>query len=659
MKTFVLASLLVVAVSASLLGEHGTQFQAFKLAHGKTYSNQVEETKRFAIFRDNLRDIEEHNLLYAKGLVSYKKAVNKFSDLSPEEFRAFLSLHAKPTIQTTPYVKKGIKVPAAVDWRNEGYVTDVKDQGSCGSCWAFSLTGATEGAYAKSSGTLVSLSEQQLVDCTKDFNYGCDGGFLDQTFTYIETNGLESEADYPYTAEDGQCQYDASKVVAKTSRHVSIREDENSLLEAVANQGPVSVAIDASYLSSYSSGIYSDNYCSPSTLNHGVLIVGYGNENGQDYWIVKNSWGDVWGEQGYFRLLRGTNECGVAEDDVYPIIILQNVGTDYSSSLHLQKNSAMKTFILTSLLIVAVGASLLEEHQVLFETFKSAHGKTYSEQENARRFTIFRDNLRSIQEHNALYARGLVSYNKTVTKFSDWTSEEFRSYLTLHAKPARSLKTTPFVKTGAAIPAFRDWRSEGYVTEVKNQGACGSCWAFSATGSTEGAYFKSSGKLVPLSEKQLVDCCSANDGCSGGSLDDTFPYIEEYGLESGTDYPTTGDGTCKYDASKVVTKISSYECIDKDEEALLEAVGTVGPVSAVVDASYLALYASGIYSDPSCSFNNLNHGVLIVGYGSENGQDYWIVKNSWGPSWGEQGYFRLLRGTNECGIAEDDVYPIV
>ncbi|XP_066254184.1 cathepsin L-like [Euwallacea similis] len=319
MKTFILASLLVITVSASLLEEHGAQFQAFKLAHGKTYSNQVEEAKRFAIFRDNLRDIQEHNLLYAQGLVSYSKAVNKFSDLSPEEFRAYLSLHAKPTIKGTAYQKKGVKVPDSVDWRKEGYVTEVKDQGQCGSCWSFALTGSTEGAYFKSTGKLVSLSEQQLVDCTTNLNYGCDGGYLDLTFPYIQENGLESEADYPYTGADGTCQYDGSKVVAKTTSYTSITEDEDGLLEAVATEGPISVAIDASYLSQYSSGIYSDNSCSSISLNHGVLVVGYGSEDGKDYWIVKNSWGD-WGEEGYFRLLRGTNECGVAEDDVFPTI---------------------------------------------------------------------------------------------------------------------------------------------------------------------------------------------------------------------------------------------------------------------------------------------------------------------------------------------------
>lgn len=119
------------------------------------------------------------------------------------------------------------------------------------------------------------------------------------------------------------------------------------------------------------------------------------------------------------------------------------------------------------------------------------------------------------------------------------------------------------------------------------------------------------------------------------------------------------DGECKYDASKVVSKVSLHISISKDEEALLEAVATVGPVSVAMDASYLSLYESGIYDSKYCSAYSLNHGVLVVGYGTENGRDYWIVKNSWGTSWGEKGFFRLLRGTNQCGVAQDDVYPII
>ncbi|KAH1028829.1 hypothetical protein HUJ05_002157 [Dendroctonus ponderosae] len=304
MKAFILASLLIVAVGASL-ENFGSTFQSFKLKHSKNYSNQVEEAKRLAIFTENFREIEEHNALYAAGLVSYNKSVNQFTDLTIDEFKAYLTLHSKPTLNTVPYVRTGLQVPTTLDWRSHGYVTGVKDQGDCGSCWAFSI--------------LVSLSEQQLIDCTTNINAGCDGGYLEETFPYVQQTGLVSESSYPYTERDGNCKFSVSDVVAKVSKYVLV-SGEADLLEAVGSVGPVSVAMDASYIYSYASGVYETNLCAEYSLNHGVLVVGYGTQDGKDYWLIKNSWGSTWGEQGYLKLLRGKNECGIAEDDVYPII---------------------------------------------------------------------------------------------------------------------------------------------------------------------------------------------------------------------------------------------------------------------------------------------------------------------------------------------------
>ncbi|XP_050298279.1 procathepsin L-like isoform X3 [Anthonomus grandis grandis] len=321
MKGFVLVGLLIVAVNASLIEKHQALFETFKVNNGKSYRNQVEEVQRFNIFSANVLEIEQHNALYEQGLVSYKKAVNQFTDLTQGEFEAYLGLHVKPVLNNTiPYELKGLKVPTSVDWRSAGQVTGVKNQGSCGSCWSFSVTGSTEGAYYRKHKQLVSLSEQQLVDCSTNINYGCNGGFIDDTFPYIEQYGLQSESSYPYTGVDGSCKYDSSKVVTKVSNYVSLYGSESKVLEVVGGTGPVSIAMDASYLSSYSSGIYADSKCTTTNLNHAVLIVGYGSQNGQNYWIVKNSWGSSWGEQGYFRLLRGSNECGCAQDPVYPNI---------------------------------------------------------------------------------------------------------------------------------------------------------------------------------------------------------------------------------------------------------------------------------------------------------------------------------------------------
>ncbi|KAL1509143.1 hypothetical protein ABEB36_003928 [Hypothenemus hampei] len=322
MKSFFLAlAVLVAAATASLEELHTTQFQAFKAEHGKSYQNQVEETARYNIFLNNVREIEEHNARYEQGLETYTKAINQFSDWTQEEFKSYLTLHAKPAApeNTTEYIKTGVEVPSSIDWRTQGYVTGVKNQGQCGSCWAFSVTGAMEGAYFKKSGNLVSFSEQQLVDCTTSFNYGCDGGWMELVYPYIAEYGIETESAYPYTAKDGSCKYDASKIVTKISSYRNTH-DEAALLEAVGTLGPVSVSMDASYISSYSSGIFSSTKCDITNLNHGVLVVGYGSENGVDYWIIKNSWGSSWGDNGYLKLRRGTNECGVSEDDSYPLI---------------------------------------------------------------------------------------------------------------------------------------------------------------------------------------------------------------------------------------------------------------------------------------------------------------------------------------------------
>lgn len=218
-----------------------------------------------------------------------------------------------------------ITLPESVDWRQHGAVTEVKDQRLCGSCWSFASTGALEGQFFIKSGRLVSLSEQNLIDCS-NANHGCHGGQTTKAFQYVRDNGISTEENYPYAAQKGFCSQDTTDSdLPAVQGFVSIPPgDERKLQEAIATVGPIAVSMDASHFSfhNYESGIYYEEACSSFFHNHAVLIVGYGtDEHQQDYYIVKNTWGSSWGENGYFRISRNhRNHCGLATRANFPIV---------------------------------------------------------------------------------------------------------------------------------------------------------------------------------------------------------------------------------------------------------------------------------------------------------------------------------------------------
>ncbi|XP_070567463.1 cathepsin L-like [Ptychodera flava] len=323
MKTFI--CLILVAVATAL---PNPAWEAWKQLHGKSYSS-AEESVRQLIWEKNMQKIETHNFEYEMGMHTYTLGMNKYGDLEHREFLDIACgyIPSNRTGKSISYLSPAnVNLPDTVDWRDQGYVTEVKDQGKCGSCWAFSTTGSLEGQNFKKTGKLVSLSEQQLVDCSKQYgNEGCRGGLMDNAFRYIAAvGGIESEEDYPYTGVDGYCKFDASKVVAGDTGYIDLpTEDEDKLKEAVATIGPISVAIDASHESFqlYRTGVYSEIMCSRTKLDHGVLAVGYGTLDGQDYWLVKNSWGETWGEDGYVMMSRNKrNQCGIATQASYPLV---------------------------------------------------------------------------------------------------------------------------------------------------------------------------------------------------------------------------------------------------------------------------------------------------------------------------------------------------
>lgn len=283
--------------------------------------------ERRAVYEANVAEIEQHN----SENHTWTMGVNAYSDLTWEEFKKYFNLDAPQECSATnrKEVNFGGQLPDSVDWTKKGMVTAVKNQGSCGSCWTFSTTGAVESAWAIAGNPLTQLAEQQLVDCAGGFkNHGCNGGLPSQAFQYLMwAGGQEKETDYKYTARDGSCKFSAAKVLAKISNEVNITfgdESDKGLPAAVALT-PTSVCYQvASDFRNYKSGVYTSKICKSGQkdVNHAVLAVGYDKDSasGLPYYLVKNSWGTSFGIKGYFKIVRGKNMCGIASCSSYPIV---------------------------------------------------------------------------------------------------------------------------------------------------------------------------------------------------------------------------------------------------------------------------------------------------------------------------------------------------
>jgi cathepsin L len=333
MKLVLLLTLVSAAAAVSHFEVVKEEWDTWKTFHSKNYSSPSEEKMRMLIFMENKARIARHNQRAYYGSETFTMKMNPLGDQLNHEvistrngYRKGLLQRTRKPVAASFIAPENLCMPELVDWRESGAVTDVKNQGQCGSCWAFSATGALEGQHFRKTGKLVSLSEQNLVDCsTKYGNHGCEGGLMDFAFQYVKENhGIDTEASYPYEAEDDRCRFSKKTVGASDVGFVDIPAgDEEALRKAVATMGPVSVAIDASNESFqfYSTGVYNEPSCSPDNLDHGVLVVGYGSENGQDYWLVKNSWGTTWGDRGYMKMARNKgNMCGIASAASYPLV---------------------------------------------------------------------------------------------------------------------------------------------------------------------------------------------------------------------------------------------------------------------------------------------------------------------------------------------------
>jgi len=300
-----------------------------------------------------------------------------------------------------------------------------------------------------------------------------------------------------------------------------------------------------------------------------------------------------------------------------------------------------------------------EEIAFLFSDWMKENDRVYTRSDLRVRFAIFKANVEMIYEHNAANEH---SFTLGINQFADLTSQEHASIFSgTRASKRHGLQMADL--SDVEVAANIDWREKGGVTAVKNQGQCGSCWAFSAVGSMEGSHFISTGELIDLAPQQFVDCSHEEDsqGCNGGIMDGAFEHAIADGADALKDYNYAGkDGSCREANITAVAKFTAFKDVPKKDEEALAAALNVGPVSIAIKANgiFFQFYDKGIFDHDTCTGEDkdLDHGVLLIGYGTENNTDFWTVKNSWGEGWGESGYIRFAKGKNMCGVASSASY---
>eukprot|EP01090_Pellita_catalonica_P005829 TRINITY_DN16050_c0_g1_i1.p1 TRINITY_DN16050_c0_g1~~TRINITY_DN16050_c0_g1_i1.p1 ORF type:complete len:317 (+),score=48.05 TRINITY_DN16050_c0_g1_i1:16-966(+) len=316
MKVLIFLALCVFAASAVSVTD---QFIEFQHQYGKFYENKEDYNLRFAIFEENLKIASELN---KTGTADY--GVTKYMDMSPHEFQTTVLMRKKAHRVEGPVenILTPISLPTSFDWRNKNAVTPVYNQGQCGSCWAFSTTENIESQWFLAGHTLTKLAVQQIVDCDNSDD-GCGGGNPPTAYQYvISAGGMETWSDYPYTAENGYCNFQASDVVAKISSwtYVTQSNSASQMMNYLYNKGPLSVCVDASSWQYYNGGIITTSDGCGDSLDHCVMITGYGTSSGTEFWWVRNSWGTDWGQNGYLQVQRGADVCGISDEVTSAIV---------------------------------------------------------------------------------------------------------------------------------------------------------------------------------------------------------------------------------------------------------------------------------------------------------------------------------------------------
>lgn len=308
MKAVYALSLLAAAASA-LSFKTDSFWQSYKTTFNRKYSNEAEEARRYQVFTENMARAAEYNKMDSGAVYG----MTSVSDRFPEEIRMAPVIPSRVERTHMP----SVSLPDSYDARQDNIVPPIRNQGQCGSCWAFSGVATISTNYAKKHGGQPPiLSEQQVVDCSTN-DHGCSGGWPLNVFEYAKDKGLMLASDYPYSATTGTCKYDASKVYARASSYGYTDTTVDAMKTAIYNYGMISVALNADKMQTYVSGIISADGCSPSLIDHAVNAVGWGKQNGSEYWIIRNSWGTMWGESGYCRMVAGQNACGVESYPMY------------------------------------------------------------------------------------------------------------------------------------------------------------------------------------------------------------------------------------------------------------------------------------------------------------------------------------------------------
>lgn len=324
----------------------------------------------------------------------------------------------------------------------------------------------------------------------------------------------------------------------------------------------------------------------------------------------------------------------------------------------------MQRLFFFSVLLCAVFARTSQsEDEVEFAKFLHQYHKSYNSAEFSLRYDIWRLNRDFINTWNR---KNEYNFELGMNQFGDLTNDEYRALL-LHPIDLKNLTVAPEGVTvisppPLSIPKNVDWRTQGVVTAVQDQGQCGSCWAFAAVAAIESLHAIKTKKLVKLSEQQLVDCCLSCQACNGGFMPNAYEcVIDEGGLDTAQCYPyKAAQDECRFQPSCVGATITSFSGVDEGDEQALAAAAAVQPLSVAIDASHISFqfYRSGVYDERACSRTDLDHGVSIVGYNTDGPIPYWIVRNSWGPEWGMKGYIFMRKDNhNQCGIATAASYP--